>query len=129
VKASTIDAAAAQLLERVCDFLAEHELTRTDGYGQLRKPRPVLDVAGNARFIRNVIEETFDEQMVRIAAALDGGQVDDDTITTINERDMAAALQTILATVAPEEFAPHAILRAAQQARDEVLDAGAASPC
>lgn len=35
--------------------------------------------------------------MFRIAEALDGADVDDDTITTINEQDMAAALRTVLA--------------------------------
>ena len=105
------------MLEMVCAFMAQHEATHTDEYGQPRKPRPVLDIVGNARFIRNVIEETFDEQMFRIAAALDSDQVDDATITMITmitEEDMAAALKTILAAVAPEGIEPSAILRAVQ---------------
>ncbi|WP_396913535.1 hypothetical protein, partial [Mycolicibacterium sp.] len=47
------------------------------------------------------IEESFDEQMLRIAEELDTGDVDDTTMTTITERDIAAALRTVLATAVP----------------------------
>jgi len=96
-KESTIDPGAIELLEQVCAKLAEHQVETTDSNGQPGKPRPVLDVAGNGRFIRNVIEESFDEQMLRIAEELDTGDVDDTTMTTITERDIAAALRTVLA--------------------------------
>ncbi len=100
-KESTIDPAASELLEQVCAKLAEHQVETTDSNGQPGKPRRVLDVAGNGRFIRNVIEESFDEQMLRIAEELDTGDVDDTTMTTITERDIAAALRTVLSTAVP----------------------------
>ncbi|ORA29324.1 type VII secretion AAA-ATPase EccA [Mycobacterium aquaticum] len=100
-KESTIDPAASELLQRVCAKLAEHQVETTDSNGQAGKPRRILDVAGNGRFIRNVIEESFDEQMLRIAEELDTGDVDDTTMTTITERDIAAALRTVLSTAVP----------------------------
>ncbi|WP_082941555.1 type VII secretion AAA-ATPase EccA [Mycolicibacterium peregrinum] len=100
-KESTIDPAASELLEQVCAKLAEHQVETTDSNGQPGKPRRVLDVAGNGRFIRNVIEESFDEQMLRIAEELDTGEVDNTTMTTITERDIGPALRTVLATAVP----------------------------
>jgi hypothetical protein len=99
-KMSTIDPGAVAVLERVCARLAEQQVETVDSAGRA-KQRPVLDVAGNGRFIRNVIEESFDEQMLRIADELDTGDVDDTTMTTITAHDMEVALRTVLSTAVP----------------------------
>lgn len=99
-KMSTIDPGAVAVLERVCARLAEQQVETVDSAGRA-KQRPVLDVAGNGRFIRNVIEESFDEQMLRIAEELDTGDVDDTTMTTITAHDMEVALRTVLSTAVP----------------------------
>lgn len=69
-------------------------------------------MAGNGRFIRNVVEEAFGEQMYRIADPVD--EVDDETLTTITAEDLSTSLTTVLASVAPEVLDSSAVVRANQ---------------
>ena len=69
-------------------------------------------MAGNGRFIRNVVEEAFGEQMYRIADLVD--EVDDETLTTITAEDLSTSLTTVLASVAPEVLDSSAVVRANQ---------------
>lgn len=112
---SIITPAATTLIESACAVLAEHEVW-VDEQGKGRKlvdpaddtsaglpgkRRPLLDVAGNGRFIRNVVEATFSEQMDRVADLMSATAIDDDTMMTITEDDVPAALRDIVGGVAP----------------------------
>ena len=84
-KDSTIAPDAIAILERVCADLAQREVLvdengkmhklsdehRAPGAAPAGKRRRVLDVAGNGRFIRNVVEDAFGEQMYRISDLMD----------------------------------------------------------
>jgi hypothetical protein len=56
-----------------------------------RDHEKLLDVAGNGRFIRNVIEDAFGEQMYRISDLMDTEEIDNDTLTTITAEDLSTA--------------------------------------
>ncbi len=112
-KQSTIAAAALAVLRSVCATLAQREVwvdeegkvcgvvgTLTDLPVGARRRR-VLDVAGNGRFIRNVVEDAFGEQMYRIADLLDTTEVDDETMTTVTAADLSTAVTTIVGSIAP----------------------------
>src|SRR5205085_2556694 len=105
-KDSTIAPDATTILERVCADLAQREVL-VDENGKMHKPsdehrapasaptgkrRRLLDVAGNGRFIRNVIEDAFGEQMYRISDLMDSEEIDDETLTTITADDLSTAL-------------------------------------
>lgn len=123
-KDSTIAPDAIAILERVCADLAQravlvddngkmHKLSdehRAPGAAPAGKRRRVLDVAGNGRFIRNVVEDAFGEQMYRISDLLDTDEVDDETLTTITAQDLSTALTTVLASVAPEVLDPATVV-------------------
>ncbi|MGW0635285.1 type VII secretion AAA-ATPase EccA [Nocardia salmonicida] len=85
----------ATLIE-TCDYL--YNLESTDQSGQ---PRRGVDLAGNGRFIRNVIESAEEEREFRLAntEGLDLAEVDDDVLMRIEEPDMRTALAGIVATL------------------------------
>ncbi|MGS2808690.1 type VII secretion AAA-ATPase EccA [Nocardia sp. MW-W600-9] len=89
------EAAGAALIE-ACSFL--YDIESTDQSGQ---PRRGVDLAGNGRFIRNVIEAAEEEREFRLAndEELDLSEVDDDVLMRIEEPDMRIALRGILATL------------------------------
>jgi hypothetical protein len=87
---------------------------RAPGAAPAGKRRRVLDVAGNGRFIRNVVEDAFGEQMYRISDLLDTDEVDDETLTTITAEDLSTALTTVLASVAPDILDPATVVRTNQ---------------
>ncbi|MGW6423866.1 type VII secretion AAA-ATPase EccA [Nocardia sp. NPDC055053] len=89
------EAALAALVES-CTFL--YELESTDQSGQ---PRRGVDLAGNGRFIRNVIEAAEEEREFRLAndVDVDLSEVDDDVLMRIEESDMRTALDSIIATL------------------------------
>ncbi|MFC4124743.1 type VII secretion AAA-ATPase EccA [Nocardia rhizosphaerae] len=93
---SQLSAAALDALVESCTFL--YELESTDQSGQ---PRRGVDLAGNGRFIRNVIEAAEEEREFRLAndADLDLSAVDDDVLMRIEESDMRTALSGIIATL------------------------------
>ena len=68
----------------------------------------------NGRFIRNVVEDAFGEQMYRISDLMDADEVDDETLTTITVEDLSTALTTVLASVASEVLDPATVVRTNQ---------------
>ncbi|WP_067646742.1 type VII secretion AAA-ATPase EccA [Nocardia harenae] len=93
---SQLSEEAAALLVRVCAHL--YDLQSTDQSGQ---PRRGVDLAGNGRFIRNVIEAAEEEREFRLAndESLDLSSVDDDVLMRIEEPDMRTALTGLLASL------------------------------
>ncbi|WP_054815816.1 type VII secretion AAA-ATPase EccA [Nocardia arizonensis] len=93
---STLSESALAALIESCRFL--YELESTDQSGQ---PRRGVDLAGNGRFIRNVIEAAEEEREFRLAndTELDLSEVDDEVLMRIEEADMRTALNSIIATL------------------------------
>lgn len=87
---------AVRLLEQACERLYNSE--RTDQSGQ---PRRGIDLAGNGRFVRNVIEAAEEEREFRLAndESLDLTAVDESVLMRIEAPDMEAALAGVLASL------------------------------
>ncbi|WP_327148374.1 type VII secretion AAA-ATPase EccA [Nocardia sp. NBC_01329] len=90
---SDLSEEALKVLIRACDHL--YALKSTDQSGQ---PRRGVDLAGNGRFIRNVIEAAEEEREFRLAndESLDLTDIDETVLRRIEEPDMRLALATIL---------------------------------
>ncbi|MGW5385228.1 type VII secretion AAA-ATPase EccA [Nocardia sp. NPDC003963] len=90
---SDLSEEALKLLIRACDHL--YAMESTDQSGQ---PRRGVDVAGNGRFIRNVVEAAEEEREFRLAndESLDLTDIDEAVLRRIEEPDMRLALATIL---------------------------------
>ena len=123
--------AGIDTLERVCNALTpldvvvggddDKEIRRvisaqedSGALGPDEVRRRFLDVLGNGRFIRNVVEASFEEQMHRIADEVDSldGSAIDEAITTLVEKDVSAALRTVLSTMAPGKIDAAALIEA-----------------
>ncbi|MGI5221389.1 type VII secretion AAA-ATPase EccA [Nocardia sp. CA-290969] len=93
---SDLSEEALKVLIRACDRL--YAMESTDQSGQ---PRRGVDLAGNGRFIRNVIEAAEEEREFRLAndESLDLTEVDEAVLRRIEEPDMRLALGTILASL------------------------------
>ncbi|MGK8488372.1 type VII secretion AAA-ATPase EccA [Nocardia asiatica] len=96
---STVSDEALELLVQACGALYEQE--RVDQSGSARRG---IDLAGNGRFVRNIIEAAEEEREFRLA----GGHADDllaladlqaDELMRIEAADMRQALDIVLATV------------------------------
>ncbi|MBL1075170.1 type VII secretion AAA-ATPase EccA [Nocardia sp. 2] len=89
------DGALAALVE-VCAKL--YAMESTDQSGQ---PRRGVDLAGNGRFIRNLIEAAEEEREFRLANddSIDLGAIDEAMLMRIEEPDMRSALTTILTSL------------------------------
>ncbi|MBA4857740.1 type VII secretion AAA-ATPase EccA [Nocardia farcinica] len=87
---------ALALLEQACDGLYHSE--RIDQSGQ---PRRGIDLAGNGRFVRNVIEAAEEEREFRLANddSLDLSTVDASVLMRIEAADMRAALAGVLSSL------------------------------
>ncbi|RJO72106.1 type VII secretion AAA-ATPase EccA [Nocardia panacis] len=87
---------AMRLLIKACDGLYNSE--RVDQSGQQRRG---IDLAGNGRFIRNVIEAAEEEREFRLAndASLDLSAIDESMLMRIEAADMQAALGGIVASL------------------------------
>ncbi|QIS09010.1 type VII secretion AAA-ATPase EccA [Nocardia arthritidis] len=91
---SELSEEAMQLLIKACEGLYNSE--RVDQSGQQRRG---IDLAGNGRFIRNVIESAEEEREFRLANSVDLSAVDESTLMRIEAPDMEAALRGIVATL------------------------------
>ncbi|MEV0293233.1 type VII secretion AAA-ATPase EccA [Nocardia sp. NPDC050710] len=93
---SDLSEEALALLERACDGLYNSE--KTDQSGQ---PRRGIDLAGNGRFVRNVIEAAEEEREFRLANddSLDLSAVDESVLMRVEAPDMQAALTTVLSSL------------------------------
>lgn len=90
---SDLSEEALKVLIRACDHL--YAMESTDQSGQ---PRRGVDLAGNGRFIRNVIEAAEEEREFRLAndESLDLTDIDEAVLRRIEEPDMRLALGTVL---------------------------------
>ncbi|WP_019931137.1 type VII secretion AAA-ATPase EccA [Nocardia sp. BMG111209] len=93
---STVSEDGIELLRRACQELFDAE--RVDQSGL---PRRGIDIAGNGRFIRNVIENAEEEREYRLASdeSLDLRNLDDDVLMRIEAADMAKSLENLLSTL------------------------------
>ncbi|MGF6887269.1 type VII secretion ATPase EccA [Nocardia sp. GAS34] len=93
---SELSLEAQQILVTVCERL--YNLESTDQSGN---PRRGVDLAGNGRFIRNVIEAAEEEREFRLANddSVDLTQIDESALMRIEAPDMHAALSTVLSSL------------------------------
>ncbi|GAB2689029.1 type VII secretion AAA-ATPase EccA [Nocardia thraciensis] len=93
---SELSEEAQTLLVRACDQL--YNLESTDQSGA---PRRGVDLAGNGRFVRNVIEAAEEEREFRLANddSLDLSAADETLLMRIEAADMRAALTEIMASL------------------------------
>ncbi|PXX66575.1 type VII secretion ATPase EccA [Nocardia tenerifensis] len=87
---------ALELLVLACTQLYEQQSTDQSG-----QPRRGVDLAGNGRFIRNVIEAAEEEREFRLAndETLDLATIDESMLMRIEASDMHTALTGILASL------------------------------
>lgn len=89
---SRLTPAAVALLQEACTPLFERTSTDQSGH-----PRRVIDLAGNGRFIRNVVESAEEEREFRLSSgSVDIADLTAEDLTTITADDLRAALQTVL---------------------------------
>jgi type VII secretion ATPase EccA len=93
---STVSAEALEHLRQACVGLYNQEKVDQSGL-----PRRGIDIAGNGRFIRNIIEAAEEEREYRLATDenVDLENLDDDALMRIEADDMRKALDNVLATV------------------------------
>jgi len=93
---SELSSAAYDELVRVCEQLCASTSVDLEG-----NARSNIDLAGNGRFIRNVIEAAEEERAYRLTEVFDAelSALDDDALTRIELSDMKAALGSILQTL------------------------------
>lgn len=103
---STLSAEAAKLLGDTCTYLAAHETSTppNGSNGFAGQQRPMIDVAGNARFIRNVVEGALEELALRSDTEGDVNELDATAMTTITASDIEAALLSALRVAMPSAF-------------------------
>ncbi len=90
----TADAAAA--LQQLC--LPLTQTTRPDPTSG--QPRALIDLAGNGRFIRNVIEAAEEEREYRLSSGdIDLADLDAETLMRIEPQDIETAVRAVLASV------------------------------
>lgn len=85
---------AHELLAAVCTFLAKHETTSDSGGNGPLRTRRILDVVGNARFTRTVVEDTISEQLFRLGETLQSAS--DEEVTRLTEADIMNGLNAVL---------------------------------
>lgn len=96
---------ARQLLIDTCGVLYSTHVLPIPRHRDGPQPsikRPLLDIAGNGRFMRNVIEQTTLAQEFRIDGELDRGFKPDMSILTLD--DMRPALAGVLRTALRSQF-------------------------
>ncbi|SHV70981.1 type VII secretion AAA-ATPase EccA [Mycobacteroides abscessus] len=96
---SSIDPDAMALLEAVCTHLTTHttEITSTRDYIPLVKEKPMIDVAGNAGFIRNVVEFAGTKLTHRLDSAFeDDDDIDEEMLGLFTRSDFHGALDDLL---------------------------------
>ncbi|WP_329416006.1 type VII secretion AAA-ATPase EccA [Nocardia vinacea] len=93
----------SELSEEAMELLIEAcgRLYNTERVDQNRQPRRGIDLAGNGRFVRNIIESAEEEREFRLAndETLDLSAVDETVLMRIETPDMQAALTGVLASL------------------------------
>ncbi|WP_410873839.1 type VII secretion AAA-ATPase EccA [Nocardia sp. A7] len=87
--------ALARLIE-ACEVLYARDVVDSGG-----ARHRAIDLAGNGRFIRNIIEAAEEEREFRLATdeSIDLAEVDEEVLMRIEVADMDAALRAVLATL------------------------------
>ena len=88
---SLLDPAASTELRRACDVL----------YGHTAGVHRGTDLAGNGRFVRNVIEAAEEERELRLAATTDTDSLTAEDLMRITSADMRAAVTTVIDALQP----------------------------
>lgn len=93
---SDLSPEASEELRRVCAEL--REAYRADGSG---KQRRAIDLAGNGRFVRNLIEAAEEEREYRLSSdlTLDVADLSEDRLRRIEADDLRAAVRSVLSTM------------------------------
>ena len=93
---SELSSDAYDELVTVCTRLCAEESTDHDG-----KIRRSVDLAGNGRFIRNVIEAAEEERAYRLTESGDASMdsLDEEALIRIEQSDITAALSSVLQTL------------------------------
>ncbi len=93
---SALSESALRLLVQACETL--YETQSIDQSGQQRRG---VDLAGNGRFIRNVIEAAEEEREFRLAndESLDLSSVDETVLMRVEESDMRTALAGLIGSL------------------------------
>ncbi|GAB2666162.1 type VII secretion system ESX-1 AAA family ATPase EccA1 [Gordonia jinhuaensis] len=90
-----LPAESVEILQQACVPL--YEGVSTDQLGQ---PRRLIDLAGNGRFIRNVIEAAEEEREFRLSSGdLDFSELDENALMRIEPQDLRLALDSVLSTL------------------------------
>jgi type VII secretion ATPase EccA len=96
------DPSVAPLLGGACSTLKSHTakppLKSHEPEGTVKTPRPQIDIVGNGRFMRTVVEEAITEQQFRLEPLISAGEKVDHSLLTVH--DTLAALKTVV----PREF-------------------------
>lgn len=93
---SDLSPEAAAEIRRVCAEL--HGTFRADGGGQQRR---AIDLAGNGRFVRNLVEAAEEEREFRLSSdtGIDVTELDEATLRRIEAEDLRAAVRSVLSTM------------------------------
>src|SRR5690606_7549602 len=93
---SEVSEEALALLVKACAALYERQVVDQSG-----EQRRAIDLAGNGRFIRNVIEAAEEEREFRLAndESIDLTEVEESVLMRIEVADMEKALSLVLATL------------------------------
>lgn len=89
-----LDPRAQDLLVAVCTFLANHETTTDNGGNGPLRTRRILDVVGNARFTRTVVEDSIAEQLFRLGDSLKSAT--EQEVALLTELDVMHGLNSVL---------------------------------
>lgn len=93
---SVLSADAMEVLAQRCAPLYE-----SSGVDQSGAPRRGIDLAGNGRFIRNVVEAAEEEREYRLSSGdVDVTSLDEDLLMRIEADDVSAALDNVLGMLA-----------------------------
>ncbi len=90
---SELSEAAYEELIAACRTLSTGQATDAEG-----NVRPGIDLAGNGRFVRNVVEAAEEEREYRLSEdyGVDVGDLDESALMRIEQSDMQAALKQVL---------------------------------
>ena len=93
---SDLSPEAADEIRSVCARL--HGTFRADGSGQQRR---AIDLAGNGRFVRNLIESAEEEREFRLSSdtSIDVTELDEAALRRIEAADLQAAVRSVLSTM------------------------------
>ncbi|MFT3900384.1 MAG: type VII secretion AAA-ATPase EccA [Gordonia sp. (in: high G+C Gram-positive bacteria)] len=93
---SVLAPGAVDLLRQRCAPLCEGLVAGRSG-----RPQREIDLAGNGRFIRNVVEAAEEEREFRLSTVADPADLDRDALMRIEAADVDAALGKVLALRSP----------------------------